>query len=220
MGSEAPVEGRCGARNRDGTYCVARPVRHAERCRRHGGDKILARVANGHSTGIASKMWRNLGEEGVERLAYLLADPTLMDPKQPVAVAKYMLEESLVEPTRHGIEEVAKRLAADDGRKPEQVDDGDRARARAMLLEQPRKLLMAYNKTQQDALKVERQQVAVVGVVVPVLERVAKSITEIAATFIQDEADRERFLDAVRNRLRAGIGEAVATVEDAEARWR
>lgn len=217
MGSREPVEGRCGAKNKDGSYCVKEPVNGSKRCRLHGGNRVVSRVRNGTGDGLQSEQWRNLGEDGVERMAFLMADPHLLDPKQPVALAKYMLEESLVEPTEEGIEAVARRLARNDGRR---VDDGYRAKARALLWADARKHLQTYNRTQQDALKHERQQLAVIGVVVPTLERVAKSITEIAATYITDEAQRERFLDAVRNRLRAGIGEAVATVEDAESRWK
>jgi hypothetical protein len=216
MGSKAPKEGRCGAKNRDGTFCLSWPVPGHEHCKRHGGNLIAVRVSNGNGVGLRSKQWANLGEAGVERLAYLLADPQLLDPKQPVALARYLLEESLIEPTPEGVEKVAKRLASQDGKR---VDDAYRAQARSMILSEARKHLQTYNRTQQDALKVERQRVAVVGVVVPVLERVAKSLTEIAAQFITDEHDRERFLEAVRNRLRAGIGEATATVEDAEGRW-
>lgn len=219
MPSKKPTPGRCNAKLKDG-YCQRRPSQGSDRCNYHGGTRVESMIRDGRGDGLTSKKYRNLRAAGEERLAYLLADPDLMDPKQPVAISRFILDSVLMDPDEAALDKLAIRLAEQDGLDPKDVDAGHRARARGMVHEEARKILALHGRLQQDALKVERQKIAVVGVVVPVLERIAKSITEIAASYIESEADRERFLEAVRNRLRAGLGEAVAAVEDSEAKWK
>lgn len=90
MGTQQPIEGRCGARNRDGSFCAAFPLRDKRRCRRHGG-----RAGRPPTHGLYSRRFRRLSEEGNARIEALAKDPDLLNLKQPVAVLAYLLEESM-----------------------------------------------------------------------------------------------------------------------------
>lgn len=216
MASDQPRPGRCGAELKRGGFCEHRPIQGQTRCRRHTSARGISEKPK-QAAGKFSGRYRWFREHGRERLAEIQDSRDLLDPARSVALAELAIDQFVAIPTPEEVDELALRLARQDGR--QQVDAGDRAQARGLLAREARQLVDLLGKRQDAALRHKRLQQASIHYLQPVLERAGREILAILAVYVSPDKLEEAEED-LRRRLRVAYGEGVATLEAAEAKFK
>lgn len=184
MGSKLAIDGRCGARNRDGTFCARFPLRDKRRCHRHGG-----RAGRPATHGMYSQRYRRLSEEGNARIDALVRDPDLLDLRRPVAVLQFLLEE----------------LMTDLG------DDGDPSpaarRARQERLTACITLADRLSRRQEGIYRQALVQQTIRDEMVPLMAKAGQMLDELITKHVAPEK-RAEFKNAFRRVAQATVAEA------------
>ena len=203
MGNKEPVEGKCNTRlrgERKGQYCSMPPMKGARRCRMHGGKRGGQKPVHGRY----SKDFKNLAKEGRDRLEEIYADPELLNPRRPVALAP-LLVESAAFPTRELAERLAKARAAQSGL-GEVVEDDIRI-AMGDLALQYQKQVQLLGQRQESAVKQAHATELLTQSVMPLITEFTQRVLAIAQKHLPEEAQA-----TLRDDLRRAVEATAAQV--------
>ena len=189
--------------------------------------RVLDEAVKGNS---AARQWTGMSVAQVKEYEALVTDPALLDPRNPLALHRMLLNEVLL-PSDDLVERYAYSVAALDWHleAPEEFwDHGElmlprpllehvkpvhREQARRKLTKEGIGLLRGYQEATNDAAKIAKIEDALNLRVMPLLQGLGQAIGAAADEHITDPKVRARLLDAVK---RAGAQAAAGLAALAE----
>lgn len=203
VGSKHPVDDRCGARNRNGSFCLARPIRGRTRCRRHGG-----KAGRPITHGLYSKRQRELSALGMKRMKELEKDPGLLEMRRVVARSWCEIEKLPFDSPHEMLEAVAKSRFP--GR--EDVGSGELLYADLIIRAEVHRIIVAHGRLQARAAHMALKADVIMNQVKPIFDEYAEMINALVRHYLTPE-NLASFKADARRIYGAGVGRLEESVD-------